>query len=135
MGPGFAFPSTRNLRHRHDRLKALGIHHLGSRFEADIHPFFAAERPILGNRARIAREVFARAELRRVHENTHNECIATESCRPDERTVAVMQRAHRGNESDDDAVPAQSFAPGCHGADGANNLHGPGGWLHAGREP
>ena len=77
MGPSLAFPSARERRHRYRRLEALVIHALGRRFKTDIHPFLAAEGTIVGNRAGICREVFGRAELCRVHEDTHDECITT----------------------------------------------------------
>ena len=53
MRPGRSFPSARKRRHRHDGLKAFGVHRLGRRFKTDIHPFFATQRTIAGNRARI----------------------------------------------------------------------------------
>src|SRR5262245_57373000 len=135
MRPGLAFPPARKSWNCHGRLEALGIHGLGCRFEADIYPLPQAEGPIPCNRARISREIFSRAELRRVHEDTDDECITSQSCGSNEGAMAVMQRTHRGDESNGHAFTAESIAPGSHGSRGTDNLHESGCVLQAGRDP
>jgi hypothetical protein len=71
-------------------LEAIWIHALGRRFKTDIYPFLAAEGTIMGDRAGIGREVFGRAELCRVHEDTHDERITAQTSGSNQGTVAVM---------------------------------------------
>ena len=77
LWPGFTFPSSRERRQRHDRLKALGIHDSGCRFKTDIYPFLSAKCAIFRNGPWVLRQVFGWVELCRVYEDTHDERITS----------------------------------------------------------
>ena len=85
----------------HDfRRKAWGIDLVDRRREDEIRGDAAKLLDIRRKRARIAGEIFIRAELRRIDENRDDDAVRRLTRRVDERQMAGVERAHRRHKAD-----------------------------------
>ena len=84
--------------HAHDLL--LGVEHRLVGCEHELDAFALEQRAIALERARIAIEVLARQELEPVDEDAHRHRRSVAPRQANQRQVALVQVAHRGNEAE-----------------------------------
>ena len=104
-------------RVRRQQLPCVGRVHITRRRPVDgvdlrRHQHVRVALPIPG----IAVEIFARAELDRIHEHAHHDHVVLGMSGLDQAHVACMQGAHRGDEADRPGLPAPRTRPLAHGA-------------------
>ena len=81
--------------------EAGGIHLVGARREQHVDAFLLRDLRVALLVARVRGEVGRVVELRRVHEERGDDDVVLRARGPEERAVAVVQRAHRRHEPDD----------------------------------
>ncbi len=91
--------------------------------EDDVHAGVFEQGEVAREVTRIAREVFAGAKLRRVHEDADGQNGALGPSLAHEAEVAGMEVAHRGDQTDDAGCRVQARTLGHHVCHGLHNAH------------
>src|SRR5580692_6951136 len=107
-GARAAFEALAELFHRNVSGKSLGIHFLHGRREEIVDTEFFERGGILFKRTRIFGEIFGRTELCGIHEDRGNDRRTLPARFANEREMALVKRAHRGDEADDAFARASS---------------------------
>lgn len=105
--------------HLHLRGEARRVDLLHRRREHQIGSRLRGQLRVARLLARIALEVGAAIELRRVHEHRHHHHVAAFPREADEREVPLVQSPHRGHQPDRTpckAIPLERGAQRTHGA-------------------
>src|SRR3712207_653294 len=124
MGPCCTLPAPSNLRHRHDSLVAGRIHRVTIRRKDHIDTLPAADGTVKMELTRILRKVFRRSKLGGIDKHADDHGVAGETGRAYQGAVTRMQCAHRRYESDRHSLPVKPAAPGRHGREPADAIHG-----------
>src|SRR3989449_8322133 len=82
--------------------------------EQTIHLALGGEPAIVRETARVALEILLRAELQRIDEDAQHHAIGMIPGAVHEAQVALVERAHRGDEPDATAFRALGARPGAH---------------------
>jgi hypothetical protein len=113
----------------HLRRKARRVDFLDRGREDEIRRDARQPVDVRRKRARIAREVFIRAELRGIDENRDDDAVGRPSRRLDKRQMAGVQRAHRRHQADSLASGAPRANVAAQFVDRADDrnlcIHGP----------
>ena len=95
-----AFEDRAELGHVDPRLVPGRVHLGGGRREDDVDAGRARDLEVARLVARVAVQVGRLAELRRVDEEAHDDGVARRARRVEQRPVALVERAHRRDETD-----------------------------------
>ena len=120
-GPRLALEAARHLLDLDPGLEARRVHLLGRRHEDEIDAGLLERAQVARLVARVAVEILAGPELRRVHEDADDDDVALGPRGVDERQMARVQRAHRRDEPD--RALARAAERGARLRDRADDLH------------
>jgi hypothetical protein len=123
---------------RHDGMCSWPIHGGDIGRKNNIHVLLPAQREICFHTPGVFGQIFARAELRRIHEEAHDYGVAAESSGSNKGPMSIVKRAHGRDKSDGHSFSMQAAPPREQRFDRSDQFHvedsvmGPG--LQAARE-
>ena len=122
-GAARAFELVAQAFDRDIRYKILRIHIFRRRREDEVDAFRERQLGIARQVARVALEVFAGAELRRVDKDRSHDDVAHFAGAPHQRQMTFVQRAHRRHQADAAAFGAHITRHRHHSRNAVDDLH------------
>jgi hypothetical protein len=121
--PGNAAQTVAKTPDFNESKESRRIHFSRGRRENEIDAYLPAQREIRAQSTRIFFEIFSGAELDRIDEDTDYRYVIMLTAGANKACVAIMQRAHCGDQTDPPASLFLTTADCLHLSDGAYNSH------------